>query len=81
MKRVFAEEMLSYTDTLNTVMRNALSLEGDVTNEIGEVEGIWFNIYLRIPKHMLTRKNYLHQLALLITLKMCFQNLKMGLFS
>ncbi|KAJ8620872.1 hypothetical protein MRB53_029401 [Persea americana] len=33
-KRVFAEEMLSYTDTLNTVMRNALSLEGDVTNEI-----------------------------------------------
>lgn len=38
MKRVFAEEMLSYTDTFNTVMRNALSLEGVVTNEIGEVE-------------------------------------------
>ncbi|RWR95519.1 protein IN2-1 B-like protein isoform X5 [Cinnamomum micranthum f. kanehirae] len=34
-KRVFAEEMLSYTDTFNTAMRNAFSLEGDVTNEIG----------------------------------------------
>ncbi|RWR90896.1 protein IN2-1 B-like protein isoform X5 [Cinnamomum micranthum f. kanehirae] len=34
-KRVFAEEMLSYTDTFNTVMRNSFSLEGGVTNEIG----------------------------------------------